>query len=680
MERLLLAIAKRVWPELETRQGIERSAGLVNLATLLYSLPLALLGLVWLVACTDLTLMREEWLTLAVLLSLIFLFQRLRFFLFMEVGETTFSSSGALDDIVAWCGALLLGPSALWMGLLWVLFDFGRHWSRTEDPGERWNLARNLTLETIHATLVSLAALALYGRWGGSVPLPDLSLASLAIGLYATGARALLLFISYAPFIVYMGLRAVDLQSSPSSLKSFAWITLVGLVAPALGSPFAILAAGLYSQSGWAAFFFFVAGLSLVSGLTRQLSQAVNRSHQRSRELAQLERLSRAILDAPPDTSTLPSVLREHVPNMFPKTRIEICRFPDQVLLHYPEEWPPLPATVWEWLRERDTAHHFAPRAIQPWDSQRAERALVLAPVLDSQTGAPVGGIYVAPRRDVIEAEKLLPAVQSLAAQVASALKNAQMYTQTLAHQRAEQELALAGEIQSRFLPTELPQVAGWQLTAALQPARQTSGDFYDVIPLPNGRLGLLVADVADKGTAAALFMALSRTLIRTYAVEHHARPDFALRVANNRILMDTHTDLFVTIFYGVLDPRSGKLTYCNAGHNPPYLFSGRNGDAAQRLTRTGIPLGIFKGETWEQKVVRIERGDMLLLYTDGITEAQDHQDVFFGEGRLRQVAQRCRGCAAQEIQDNLLHEVSAFVGNAPQFDDITLMVVVREE
>jgi sigma-B regulation protein RsbU (phosphoserine phosphatase) len=239
--------------------------------------------------------------------------------------------------------------------------------------------------------------------------------------------------------------------------------------------------------------------------------------------------------------------------------------------------------------------------------------------------------------------------------------------------------LALAGEIQTSFLPEALPSVPGWQLTATLEPARETSGDFYDIISLPNGHLGILVADVTDKGMGAALYMALSRTLIRTYAAEYVGRPELALSAVNGRILTDTHTDLFVTVFYGILDPSKGTLTYCNAGHNPPYLLSAENGGAVRSLTRTGMPLGIFEDVTWDQGVVQLAAGDVLVLYTDGITEAQDRQEMFFGEDRLLEEVQSRLGHSAQHIHEGLIDRVRDFVGDAPQYDDITLMVVARE-
>jgi len=247
------------------------------------------------------------------------------------------------------------------------------------------------------------------------------------------------------------------------------------------------------------------------------------------------------------------------------------------------------------------------------------------------------------------------------------------------ANKKMAQELALAGEVQTSFLPRELPDIPGWQLSVTLKPARETSGDFYDVNLLPNGRLGILVADVVDKGVGAALFMALSWILIRTYATEYPTQPELVLSAVNHRILKDTDANQFVAVFYSILDPATGMLVYCNAGHVPPYLISAQNGGDVQRLTRTGVPLGIFEDETWEQRGVQLGPGDVLVLYTDGITDAEDRKGKFFGQERLLGSIQANLGPSAQEMQDALMAEVHEFVGDVPQFDDIALMVVVRD-
>jgi sigma-B regulation protein RsbU (phosphoserine phosphatase) len=256
------------------------------------------------------------------------------------------------------------------------------------------------------------------------------------------------------------------------------------------------------------------------------------------------------------------------------------------------------------------------------------------------------------------------------------------------ANKRFAEELALAGEIQASFLPSALPDIPDWQLAAALIPARETSGDFYDAIPLPNGRVGILVADVTDKGTAAALYMALSRTLIRTYAVEYDTQPELVFSAVHRRILSDTDSKQFVTVFYGVVDPTTGTLTYANAGHNPPYLFRMQaRADASidtlydfHELNNTGPPLGMrmFGDMTWDCREIQLAPGDVLVLYSDGITEAQNCEREFFEEEQLNEVARANLGRSAEAIQDAILKAVHEFTADAPQADDITLFVVAR--
>ena len=144
-------------------------------------------------------------------------------------------------------------------------------------------------------------------------------------------------------------------------------------------------------------------------------------------------------------------------------------------------------------------------------------------------------------------------------------------------------------------------------------------------------------------------------------------------------ILMDTRATLFVTVFYGVLDPESGTLTYCNAGHNPPYLLEARELGVVRELTKTGMALGLFEGMTWQQGAISVAPGDALVLYTDGIPDAQDGHRTFFGADRLKQISRASLGLPAEEMQKVLMAAVDEFVGDAPQSDDITLMVVTRD-
>ena len=261
--------------------------------------------------------------------------------------------------------------------------------------------------------------------------------------------------------------------------------------------------------------------------------------------------------------------------------------------------------------------------------------------------------------------------------QMAGFLNQATRALQTVSLRR--QELALAGRVQASLLPEQSPEIPGWQIAATWKPARETSGDFYDFIPLPNGRIGIVIADVVDKGMGAALLMALSRTLIRTYAIEFPNHPEHLLQVTNQRILTDIDAGLFVTLFYGVLDPSSGTLTYSNAGHPPPYIFTPGGKPNLTTLSGSGIPLGVSEEANWQQGSLKISSGDMLLLYTDGVLDTQNPRGEFLGEEGMLKIIQTQMGFSARVVQDSLLSGVFNFAGTGPQVDDITLMILIRD-
>ncbi len=242
-------------------------------------------------------------------------------------------------------------------------------------------------------------------------------------------------------------------------------------------------------------------------------------------------------------------------------------------------------------------------------------------------------------------------------------------------------ELEMAGKIQADILPEEAPQLSGWEIVTALEPARETSGDFYDFIPLSNHKMGFVIADVSDKGMGAALFMALSSTLFRTYAVRFPTLPAITMSAVSERILSDTRGNMFVTAFFGILEPLTGRLTFANAGHPPGFLIStsGKGKISLTELKTTGMALGVSEQARWTQKIVRISEGDLLILYTDGITEAQNEHGDFFGEDRLLDVALAYAGHSAAEVHRAILNEVHHFVGNARRSDDIALIVVRRQ-
>lgn len=285
-----------------------------------------------------------------------------------------------------------------------------------------------------------------------------------------------------------------------------------------------------------------------------------------------------------------------------------------------------------------------------------------------------------------------------IAGQTAIAIENDRLLKETAEQERIRQELDVARRIQASFLPDGCAEVPGWELAALWRSARQVGGDFYDFIPLPpecapeadcadgeprDGqpaagppeRLGLVIADVADKGVPAALFMALSRTLIRSVAFDGGS-PAHTIARANDLILADSRTELFVTAFYAMLEAGTGRVRYANGGHMPAIVI--RAAGESTLLRAHGMALGILRGEVPPEETVVLEPGDTLILYTDGLIEATDAEEQFFGREQLIEVAERHRHDPPERLVEAIRDAIADFVGDVPQFDDLTLVVARR--
>jgi len=680
-ENLIDAISLKIRPELNEKKGIERTGLLLDMSGFVGTLPITVIAIIWLIFVTDSHVFRQEWVILTLFLGLMVLFNRFNFVMRLQVTKSISSTAdGSLTSMILWAGVLIFGAAALWLQIILSMGELIWKYIGEGNREYRWVLVLGGVRDTSLTVFTGLIGLSVYAWLGGSHPPTELAFASIWKAFVALLAMIFFQILLVMPFAwrVNQALDRFKEQTTPSSM-SFVQFLLISIGSSNMATSFGILAAGLYSEFGVGIFLFFVSSALLTSLLANRLSQAAHYSEQRSRELKRLESLGQAVMNAPPDNLDLPTLLDQHVEGMFQQTHMHIWLYPDETL-YKTDLVDAIPEFVEaQALAKQESAPYyqlFGVRLPEEVGGRHARNGLIVPIVNESNQLQ--GGIYLLKRTDLGVVMDYLPATQSLAGQVTSALRRAEVYQQTVAAAKMTRELEVAGEIQASFLPDELPNIEGWDVSAMIEPALQTSGDFYDFIELDNGRLGLIVADVADKGTGAALYMALSRTLIRTYALQYPDNPEEALRIANERILQDTKSDQFVTVFYGILDTIKGTLTYSNAGHNPALLLSHDGQTAPQWLGQTGIPLGMFEEMAWRKNVVSIELDDVLVMYSDGVTEAQDVDAAEFGEDRLLAVMENW-GSSTQATQTNILNAIHEFVGDAPQFDDITLMVVQRQ-
>lgn len=271
--------------------------------------------------------------------------------------------------------------------------------------------------------------------------------------------------------------------------------------------------------------------------------------------------------------------------------------------------------------------------------------------------------------------------LNNLAAQTAPAVRVAQL----VRHQRVEaqerehieQEMRIARLIQHTLLPRSVPELDGWQIGTYYQPARAVGGDFYDFLYLPDGRLGLVIGDVTDKGVPAAMVMATTRTVLRA-AAQRTDSPGEVLERANEVLCPDIPPNMFITCLYAILDPNSGRLVYANAGHDLPYR---RHADGVEELRATGMPLGLVTGMSYEEKETVIRPGDSVLFYSDGLVEAHNPQRELFSFPRLRELLVHHPAGESRALVEFLLDELTQFTGaDWEQEDDITLMTIHRSE
>ena len=241
-------------------------------------------------------------------------------------------------------------------------------------------------------------------------------------------------------------------------------------------------------------------------------------------------------------------------------------------------------------------------------------------------------------------------------------------------------DLAIASEIQQAILPRVFPPFPDLaqkiDIAASMTPAKDVGGDFYDLFRIDDNRVGFVIADVSGKGIPAAIFMAVSRTLIRATGIRGGSPADCI--TYSNRLLAQESVDcMFVTVFYGIIDVNTGEVTYCNAGHNPPYILK-HKGDISPLPMSTDPMAGAIDGITYHEGTLQLESGDALVMFTDGVTEAMNTANEEFGEQRLEDTLEDVAMHNCQQMVDAIKADVAAFAGEAEQSDDITVLALKR--
>ena len=289
-----------------------------------------------------------------------------------------------------------------------------------------------------------------------------------------------------------------------------------------------------------------------------------------------------------------------------------------------------------------------------------------------------IGALAINSREPRLLNETELNFLQLMANQAAIAIETNRLHMEEIERQRIEEELAVGRQIQLSLLPKSLPTIPGWEFAVHYEAAHQVGGDFYDLFELPNleNQIGLFIGDVSGKGVPAALFMAMSRTMFRSTALSGLS-PSQALIRANELIQKDSQVDLFLSVICVSLDTRTGRFTYANGGHNRPILLSAKTG-VVRDLKARGIILGEFESIELEEDEVEMLPGDVLVCYTDGVTDAINAQQQSFDEGRLIEIISSHQDATAEEMLSAILDEIRRFTGDTAQTDDMTLVIVKR--
>jgi serine phosphatase RsbU (regulator of sigma subunit) len=327
-----------------------------------------------------------------------------------------------------------------------------------------------------------------------------------------------------------------------------------------------------------------------------------------------------------------------------------------------------LSARGFEYVRDMATD----PRVQYPQESAREGNVSMLSAGMRYK-GKPIGVLRVYTDEERHFSPFQTDLLKAVAAQAAAAIENARLLAETIEAEEIEKQVRLAADVQQRMIPKTPPELPAVDLAAVYVPCYTLGGDFYDFIPLPDDNLGLVVADVSGKGVPASLIMATVRAALRAHVDNTYYLYEVIRRV-NLMLCRDTRPEEFVTLFYGVLDARNRRLTYCNAGHPPGLL---RRGDKLIELASDNMVLGVNPDEQYNQAVIDLKPDDVLLLYTDGLTDAVDFKGERYARPRLNDAFHNAE--RAETVAQTVLWDLRKFVGLSKATDDVTMIVAKME-
>lgn len=661
--------------------------------TRLYSYGVGLAGLILLISLSNGTLLQQA-VPLLVFAGFSLAIKRFGFHVFDESAERTrrphrnqsSAVTHSLVGVIDLSALLVHGP--IFGGWVAVLSEFTYLMLRR--PRWRWKVPARWETAIFNAGLKALMSLtggAVYVTLGGHYQ-PD----QITLGLLVPLA---------ALFLVWFGLDhlgwsiRVGLSAGIAGVKQFLrTIILSSLLVELVPLPMSLVLAVVYDSLGWSVFLLLAGGFVITGFIIQRLVEARRRLRDRINQLTTISQVSRqvaAILNLEELFARVVELIRDRFG--YDYVRIFTRDNGDEMVFRA--------STGPHGDRWRQANYRLSPgEGIIGWVAKHGQPLLVNDVSKDPRYIVDKLGILAETQAELAVPLKVedrvlgvldvqnniagtfdrddLFVLQTLADQIAMAIEDARLYEEARERERLEQELRVALDIQTSLLPAALPAIPGWEIAAAWQPARNVAGDFYDFIPLRDGRWGVLIADVSDKGIPAALFMAVARTLLRAMAIGK-GTPAAALERANDLILADTQTDMFVTVFYTVLDPVTSQLTYVNAGHVPPLCYQSKTGSIAMLHTH-GIALGVIPEIKLEERTVAMARGDLMVLYTDGITEAVNADLEEFGQERLARLIFEHHAMPAHALVNIIEDALREFVGDQPPFDDRALVVLRRIE